>query len=134
MSSPPPKRIPVHEKPETQGVTPASDGNVSIYLCVAQEDSFDSAAQRLLSMIKDAQESFPRTPRVLYVDIDGHEGPHQGFDRDFFEFQQAFIFSTVAPFVSALSLPLVSVLNPTTQKNALPDLLRIESDADDSRA
>ncbi len=51
------------------------------------------------------------------------------FDADFYEFQQDFWFSTVAPFVQAFELPVTGgLVNPETQRNDVPDRLNIGGD------
>lgn len=122
--------VPKYEKPDTPGVTRSSDGMVAIYLVVQPEDTFESAAESLFALLREAASNHPEVGRVLYVDIEGHQGPHHGFDEDFFEFQQEFLFSAVAPFLTALSVPLVSARNPDRQRNDLPDALRIDTSPD----
>lgn len=119
--------VPAYSKPDAPGIWMNFDNSVSIYHIVGAEDDFDKAALDLFAWLKEAQERFPDWPRVLYVDIAGHEGEHQGFDADFFEFQQEFIFSTMAPFVTGLEMPLTGpLLNPEPQRNDLPDRLVIK--------
>lgn len=101
------------------------DNVVSLYHIVHAEDTFADAAQAVFALLKSAQEQYPDWPRVLYVDILGHTGDRAGFDADFYEFQQEFIFATVAPFVTALDLPMLSVFNPEVQRNDLPDALAV---------
>lgn len=103
------------------------DNTVSIYVRIDADDTFATAAGRLFAAVKEARDRFPSWPRVLYVDVEGHEGAQQGFDADFFEFQQEFVFATVAPFLTALSMPLVSVVNPHPQRDDLPERLTIHT-------
>ena len=64
---------------------------------------------------------------LFYVDILGHIDATGRFTEDFVEFQQEFFFHVVAPFVTALELPLTGPLvNPDPQRNDVPDRLRIE--------
>lgn len=116
-----------YEKPETPGIRLNGDGTVALYLVVGAEESFEQAANRLFMLVREAIRDFPGAPRLLYLDILGHAGDAAGFDDDFFEFQQEFIFSTVAPFLTALSLPLLSVVNPNVQREDLPDGLLVQS-------
>ncbi len=118
---------PRYEKPDAAGVSLSSDGMAAIYLVVEPDDTFESAAGTLFALLRKAASTYPGKGRALYVDIEGHEGPHHGFDEDFFEFQQEFLFSAVAPFVTALSVPLVSARNPNRQRDDLPDALRIDA-------
>ncbi len=112
------------------------DNTVSVYHVVEPGDSFEEAAGNVFGLLKKAQEDFPGWPRTLYVDIEGHEGEQAGFDADFYEFQQEFFFATMAPFVVAFELPLTGALiNPSEQRNDLPDelLIRVPGDSDVER-
>ena len=98
------------------------DNTVSLYHLVESGDSFEHAVSSVFALLKQAQDRYPNWPRIFYVDISGHEGPRDGFDEDFYEFQQEFWFSTIAHFVTAFELPLVGrLINPNTQRNDLPD-------------
>ena len=122
--------IPEYNKPEAAGVHMGFDNAVSVYHIVEEEDTFEVAAQAVFDLLKDAQERFPDWPRVFFLDIAGHEGEAAGFSPDFYEFQQEFLFSVVAPFVSAFETPLTGgLVNPEAQRNDLPDRLNIGSDA-----
>lgn len=128
MAEPP--IVPAYAKPDAPGVWMNFDNTVSIYHVVRPEDSFEKAAQDVFTWMKEAQTRFPDWPRVLYIDIAGHEGEHGGFDEDFYEFQQDFLFSTFAHFVTGLETPLTgALLNPNLQRNDLPDRLVINNDA-----
>jgi hypothetical protein len=105
------------------------DNTVALYYVVAPDETFEAAAQGAFGLLREAQDRFPDWPRVFYVDIAGHEGEAGGFDPDFYEFQQDFWFSTVAPFVQAFELPLTGPLvNPEPQRNDVPDRLNIGAD------
>jgi hypothetical protein len=120
--------VPAYNRPERPGIWMNFDNTVSIYHIVKPEDTFEDAAQALFSLLRQAQEWFPDWPRLLFIDILGHEGERAGFDDDFFEFQQDFLFATLAPFVTALETPLTGpLLNPAAQRNDLPDRLVIRS-------
>lgn len=121
--------IPDYAKPDAPGIHMGFDNTAALYHIVAPEDTFDDAAQAVMGMLKDAQARFPDWPRVFYLDIAGHDGDANGFDADFYEFQQDFLFSTVAPFVKALETPMTGALiNPDPQRNDVPDALKIEAD------
>ncbi len=122
-----PPFIPAYHKPEAPGIWMNFDNTVSIYHVVQAEDGFAQAAQDIFGAVQDAQERFPDWPRVLYLDILGHRHERHGFDDDFIEFQQEFLFSTLAPFLTGLETPLTGpLLNPDPQRNDLPDALVIE--------
>lgn len=119
-----PAFIPEYNKPEAPGIWMNFDNTVAIYHVIEASDAFEQAAQDVFGALKDAQEKFPGWPRMLYLDIEGHQDVKHGFDDDFLEFQQEFFFSTMAPFLSAFELPLTGPLvNPEPQRDDLPDEL-----------
>lgn len=119
--------MPEYNKPDAPGIWMNFDNTVSIYHIVAPEDDFPTAAQDVFRLVKEAQERFPDWPRVLFIDIAGHDGPQHGFEPDFFEFQQEFLFSTVGAFLTGFETPLTGpLINPETQRNDLPDTLVVK--------
>jgi hypothetical protein len=119
-----PPFVPAYNKPDAPGVWMNFDNTVSLYHIVEPTETFEQAAQALFALLKEAQERFPDWPRMLYLDILGHRGERAGFDPDFFELQQEFLFATMAPFLTAFETPLTGpLLNPDTQRNDLPDQL-----------
>ena len=127
-----PPVVPEYNKPEAPGIWMNFDNTVSIYHVVQPEDDFVQAAQDVFGAVQDAQERFPDWPRVLYLDVLGHTHPRHGFDDDFVEFQQEFLFSAIAPFVTGLETPLTGpLLNPDPQRNDLPDELVIQAPEDE---
>ena len=121
--------VPEYNKPEAPGIHMGFDNTVSVYHIVEEEDTFEVAAQAVFDLLKDAQERYPDWSRVFFLDIAGHEGEAAGFSPDFYEFQQEFLFSVVAPFVSAFETPLTGgLVNPDSQRNDLPDRLNIGGD------
>ncbi|WP_245771975.1 hypothetical protein [Rhodothermus profundi] len=123
-----PAFVPAYNRPRQPGIWMNFDNTVSIYHVVEPDDTFEEAAQALFALLREAQERFPDWPRLLFIDIIGHEGDRAGFDDDFFEFQQEFLFATLAPFVTALDTPLTGpLLNPAPQRNDLPDRLVIRT-------
>ena len=121
--------IPEYAKPDAPGVHMGFDNTVAVYHVVMPDDSFEDAAQAVMGLLSDAQKQFPGWPRVVYLDIAGHEGDAAGFNPDFYEFQQDFWFSAVAPFAAAFETPLTGgMVNPEPQRNDVPDRLRIGDD------
>ncbi len=121
--------VPEHSRPDAPGVHLGADNSVAVYHVVAGRDTFEQAAQAVFGRIAEAQRRFPDWPRVLYIDVVGHTGDAAGFSPDFYEFQQDFLFSTLAPFVTALETPLTGpLLNPEPQRNDVPDRLNIGGD------
>ncbi|GAB5519586.1 MAG: hypothetical protein RhofKO_18370 [Rhodothermales bacterium] len=120
--------VPEYSKPDAPGVWMNFDNTVSVYHVVEPEDTFEKAAQDLFELVKEAHRQFPDWPRMLYLDIAGHVDAGGRFTEDFVEFQQEFMFSTMAHFVTALDMPLTGpLLNPQPQRNDLPDTLGIQS-------
>ncbi len=121
--------VPDYNKPETPGIYMDFGNTVSIYHIVEEEDTFEMAAQSVFDLLREAQQRFPDWPRAFFIDILGHEGEARGFSPEFYEFQQEFLFSVVAPFVSAFETSLTGGLaNPEAQRNDLPDRLNIGGD------
>lgn len=132
MAEPP--VVPAYEKPDSPGIWMNFDNTVSIYQVVVEGDTFEDAAGEAFGLLRQAQREFPDWPRVFYLDVEGHEGDQTGFDVDFYEFQQEFFFSTLAPFLTGFDLPLTGALiNPQAQRNDLPDelLVRVPGDLSD---
>jgi len=124
MNEPP--LIPAYQKPDTPGVWMNFDNPVSLYHVVESSDDFEKAVGDLFGLLKESQERFPNWPRTFYLDIRGHLDKHGEFEPDFFELQQEFFFSVIAPFVTAFDLPLTGPLvNPEPQRNDGPDRLVI---------
>ena len=122
--------VPSYNKPESPGIHMGFDNTVALRYVVAPGETFEAAATGVVDLLREAESRFPGWPRVFYIDIAGHEGDAAGFDPDFYEFQQEFFFSVVAPFVTAAELPLTGgIVNPETQRNDVPDALRIDADA-----
>ncbi len=122
-----PSFVPEYNKPDAPGIWMNFDNTVSLYHIVAAADGFPKAAQEVFALVLEAQQQFPDWPRVLYLDIQGHKGPHHGFDADFFEFQQEFLFSTIAPFLTGFETPITGpLINPEPQRNDLPDRLQVQ--------
>ena len=118
--------VPAYNKPDQPGISMNFDNSVSLYHVVGAEDTFDKAAQDLFSLLKEAQERFPDWPRVLYLDIVDHLDDMGRFEPDMVELQQEFLVATLGRFLTALDMPLVSLLNPEEQHNDLPDSLGIQ--------
>lgn len=126
MAHGPSAGAPAYSKPEAPGIAMNFDNSISLYHVVGEGDSFDTAAADLFALLKEAQDRFPDWPRAYYVDIRGHVDSTGRFEEDFVELQQEFFFSTIAPFVTALELPLTGpLMNPDLQRNDLPDQLVI---------
>lgn len=128
MSVPP--FIPEYDRPDVPGVHVRPDNSVAIRHVVGPEDTFETAATVLVERLAEAQRRFPGWPRVLYLDVVGHEGDAAGFTPDLYELQQDFLFSALAPFLSAMETPLTGgLVNPEPQRDDVPERLKIGGDA-----
>jgi len=122
-----PDFVPEYNKPEAPGLHMNFDNTVSLYHIVGAEDDFETAAQDVFALLKEAQERFPDWPRVLYLDIQGHLDGQGRFTDDMIELQQEFLIAAMGKFFTALALPIVAVVNPDTQVNDLPDELVLQA-------
>ena len=121
--------VPEYNKPESPGIHMGFDNTVAVYQIVGEEETFETAASEAMEFLREAESRFPGWPRVYYLDVAGHRGEAAGFDPDFYEFQQEFFFSVIAPFISAAELPLTGgIVNPDKQRNDVPDRLTIGPD------
>jgi len=119
--------VPTYNKPENPGVWMNFDNTVSIYVVIGPTETFVGAAQTVFAAVREAQTRYPDWPRILYLDIDGHDNGYGSFTEDFVEFQQDFWFSVVAPFLTSFELPLTGgLINPDLQRNDLPDSLAVQ--------
>lgn len=116
---------PEYEKPQSPGVYAGMENTAHIYHIVRATDDFESACNAVFALIRRAAVELPGARRVLYIDIEGHEGASSGYDGDFFEFQQEFLQGFLGPFLTAMDLPLISVFNPRDQREDLPDLIEV---------
>lgn len=127
-----PPLIPEYNKPEAPGISMNFDNTVSLYHVVRAGDDFDRAAQDIFSPVREAQQQFPNWPRVLYLDIEGHLDELGRLVPDMVELQQEFLIAALGKFLTALDMPLVSVVNPEVQNNELPDSLGIRMPGDEA--
>ncbi len=121
--------VPEYAKPDVPGVYAGFDNTVAVYHVVGPDDGFETAARGVIARLRDAQDRFPDWPRTLYLDVAGHAGDAAGFTPDMYELQQDFLFSSVAPFVSALETPVTGgLVNPSPQRNDVPHRLSFGGD------
>ena len=123
----PPDFVPEYNKPDAPGLHMNFDNTVSIYHIVDEDDGFEAAAQDIFALTRTAQDEFPDWPRVLYLDIQGHIDEHGRFTEDMVELQQEFLIAAMGRFFTALALPIVAVVNPDKQVNALPEELVLQA-------
>ena len=121
-----PPIIPKYDKPEQPGLSMNFDNTVSLYHIVGEADTFDKAAQDIFNLIREAQIRFPDWPRVFYLDVKGHLDERGRFDADMVEIQQEFLIAALGKFLTAIDMPMVSLVNPEVQDNDVPDSLGIQ--------
>lgn len=120
-----PPLVPAYNKPDAPGIWMNFDNTVSLYHVVGPDDDFEQAAQDLFALLQAAQAQYPAWPRVLYLDIQGHTDALGRLEPDFVELQQEFLILGLGRYFTALDLPLVSLVNPELQDNAVPAGLAI---------
>ena len=114
--------------PDEPGIHQSGDdGSIAILHQVGQFDNFNDAATAVFAYLKQCEANFPGSPRHLFIEIEGHEGPQHGYDEDFFEFQQDFLLGALGPFFSSMHLPATgSLMNNQAQSNDIPDRLDLK--------
>ena len=121
-----PDFVPEYNKPDASGIHMNFDNTVSLYHIVEEEDDFETAAQDIFALLKEAQEEFPDWPRVFYLDIEDHTRDDDRLEEEMIELQQEFLIAAMGKFFTALALPLVAVVNPEDQVNDIPDELVLQ--------
>ncbi|MFB6229617.1 MAG: hypothetical protein ABEL04_00550, partial [Salinibacter sp.] len=121
-----PDFVPEYNKPDAPGIHMNFDNTVSLYHIVEEEDDFETAAQDIFALLKEAQDEFPDWPRVFYLDIEDHMRDDDRLEEEMIELQQEFLIAAMGKFFTALALPLVAVVNPEDQVNDLPDELVLQ--------
>jgi hypothetical protein len=111
---------------QTQSRIEADDKAVAIYHVVRRGEDFDHTAHILFELVQAAQRRQPGRKRSLYLDIEGHRNSEGGFDADTLELQKEFLIGFLAPFLSEIHGPLISVKNPQPQNNDIPETLVIQ--------
>lgn len=113
----------VDEDPEA--IRNLSAKGILIYHCVFSHETFEESAKILFELVSKAAKKFPRRPRHLFLDIEGHRNKAGGFDRDMFELQAHFILGFLMPFLNAAHLPLIGVRNRKKRRDDLDGKLEI---------
>ncbi|WP_342756644.1 HNH endonuclease signature motif containing protein [Kineothrix sedimenti] len=116
----------IEEEPEN--INQLKYKGIAIYHFIYKEEGFKESAQMPFDLVKEAQTNNPNQKRLLYLEIDGHRNKNGGFDHDMYELQRYFILEFLMPYLSSVSMPLLSVTNNKLQKNDFPDELRIDSE------
>ena len=95
-----------------------------LYHMVQEHDDFAKTAQTLWSLLKHVQTERPNQPRVLYVDIIGHEGKripgtrkYMRWDNQMMELQISFGRTFLLQFFREIHFPLWNLRNDRAQNN-----------------
>lgn len=106
------------------------ENKTALYHRIMRRESFEKAAKDLFQLLVLAQNKTPDTPRILYVDIDGHRNENGGFDSDMLELQKEFGLGFLLPYFTEVHFPLVTKKNTKPQRNDIPDKLEIYNAGD----
>jgi hypothetical protein len=104
-------------------------GATALYHVVFEKETFEDAAEKLLQLIRSAQEREPGAPRYLFLDIDGHRNKLGGFDSDMAELQTEFMHQFLLQFLTGACTPLgdYSLKDGINQSDDIPAELRFIS-------
>ena len=105
---------------------PSDDTGIAIYHVVYGHEGFEDAARKLHKMVLAAAEREPGKPRRLYLDIEGHRNNAGGFDHDMTELQQDFVLGFLGPYLSYVSMPLLTGERQEPQREDVPHELVIQ--------
>lgn len=103
---------------------------VTLYHRILRRETFEQAAMDLFNLLKSAQIKLPGTPRILYVDIDGHRNKNGGYDSDMLQLQKDFGIDFLGKYFTEIHFPIIDFQNTATQCNNIPDTLNIFSSKD----
>lgn len=84
---------------------------VIIYHTVFENENFETSAQILFKLVKEAQMKFPNKERILFLDIEGHRNSDGGFDPDMFELIKDFSLGFLMAYLTELHTPLMRFKN-----------------------
>lgn len=98
---------------------------IGLYHLVLSNEDLTTAAEMLWKLVFSAQERYPRRPRLLFVDIEGHRNNDGKFDQEMWELQRHFIAGALARYLSEIDMPLIHVRNARAQRNDIPPEFRI---------
>lgn len=113
------------KKAEGRYKVPVDPNNIVLTCKIKEKDDFVVAANRIYELIYRVQEENPNKERTLLLEIEGHINKEGGYDNDMFELQYEFLLKTIFPYLHALHMPLISVVNNKQQKKLPSDFLVI---------
>jgi hypothetical protein len=107
-------------------------GEIGLYRDMLVAEDFERCAQRLFKTLQFAAQNYPNQPRILYLEIQGHQNELEGFDRDAWEIIGFFVPEFLAPYLTEIHTPLYSIKNPGPQREDVPEELIIYPPPDGS--
>lgn len=109
----------------TKNATQKKEKSILLYHDMRVEEDFEMCARRIFEVVKSAAEKYPRKPRFLWLEVQGHRNDLGGFDHDSYELMSNFILKFLSPYLSEIRTPLVRLRNSGDQREDIPDLLTI---------
>ncbi|MEU1375568.1 HNH endonuclease signature motif containing protein [Streptomyces triculaminicus] len=98
---------------------------IGLYHDMAVYENFERCAPRIFQVIHKAQKESPGTPRILYLDVQGHRNSENDYDRDAWELMYHLLPNVALPYLTELHTPLYSMKNPRRQDNQVPEEMRV---------
>lgn len=99
----------VAEKPRR--AYPGDEKAAAIYHEMLATESFDTTAEVLFMLVREAITKFPNKRRILYLDIDGHREDDGSFDHDAFEIQNQYVCGFLGKWLHEAHMTLVCWTN-----------------------
>jgi len=90
---------------------------IAIYHLVYEDETFENAANAIIELLSKSQNESPNSPRMLFLDIDGHRNSKCGYDHDMFELMKDFLLGNLIRYFTEMTLPIIKVRNPNEQSN-----------------
>jgi hypothetical protein len=104
-----------------------SGRGIAIYHEMRADEDFETTADILFQLVRDAAEKFPGKPRYLYLDIEGHRNDAGGYDNDAFELFTSFLIGYLGQYLTRIPTIGGYATNPD-QREDIPEHLIIASD------
>lgn len=99
-------------------------GPVAIYHVMRAREGFEETAEKLVDLVRHAQQNHPGKPRALFLDIEGHRNKAGGYDHDALELQKEFCLGFLMDYLTELHVPLIEGKRTDArgpQRDDLPD-------------
>jgi hypothetical protein len=80
------------------------DKGVALYHVMRSDEDFETTADILFQIVKNAAREFPGKPRYLFFDVDGHRNEAGGYDADAYELYSSFIPGYLGQFLTEIPL------------------------------